>query len=111
MPELTRERKIILENTIRTFTSKRIAWTPEVRAFYVAELADTRAGLNTAFASSMGSGTAFADSGSSGRSGGMFGTGVTTQVTTRLSVGIDYDYEVWEHYDRHNLTGNVTVRW
>ena len=95
----------------KTFAVRSISLTPEVRAFYVAELADSQSGVYTAFASSFGSGTAFADSGNGGHSGGMFGTGVMAQITDRLSMGLDYDCEVWENYDRHNLIGNVTYRW
>lgn len=95
----------------KTFKYGSIAWTPELRAFYVSELGDTGSGLNTAFVASPGTGSVYADSGKSGRNGGMFGAGLNAQITNCLSVGIGYDYEVWENYDRHNLSGNVTLRW
>jgi len=95
----------------KTLTTHSISWTPEVRAFYVAELGDTRSGLDTAFVSSRRTGSALADSGNGGRSSATLGTGVMAQITNGLSMTLDYDYEIWEHYDRHNLVGNITYRW
>ena len=95
----------------RTHYGERIAVTPEVRAFYIAELADESAGVTTAFASSLGSGSVFADSGSGGHNGANFGTGVTATIRNSFTLGVDYDYEIWENYDRHNLVGSMTYRW
>ena len=95
----------------RTLYGQRIAATPEIRAFYIAEPADESAGVTTAFASSLGNSTAFADRGSGGHNGATLGTGVTATIKNSFSLGVDYDYEIWENYDRHNLVGSMTYRW
>ena len=81
----------------RTFCCGNVAVTHEVRAFYVAELADESASVATAFASSLGSGTTFADSGSGGHNGATLGAGVTAAISNRFTLGVDYDYEIWEN--------------
>lgn len=93
----------------RDFKGRRIVWTPEVRAYYVPELLDRMISVQTGFA---GTTTRFAaESGDWGRHSGRFGVGMGAALTDRLSVRVDYDYEVWNHTDMHNVGGNVTYRW
>jgi len=87
-----------------------ILWIPEVRAFYICELADTSARVWTSF-NEVRSVSFVADSGNWGRSSGRFGTGINAQFSDSLNFRVDYDYEVFEHTSTSALGATLGVRW
>ncbi len=89
---------------------QRMRFTPEFRLFYIPELAEDRINSVTAFATDP-TNAFVVDAGVNGRNGLRVGVGVTAEVTQRISLGIDYDAEIWNGYSRHDVGGNVTVRW
>ena len=90
-----------------------MSWTPEVRIFYVRELADDSARVRTSFDGvrdvSFG-----AESGKWGRDIGRIGTGLEMRLASRLNtvnVRIDYDYEVYNHTTADTFTATLGVSW
>lgn len=94
----------------RDFQGRRILWTSELRAFYVTEMGDDSASVRTAFHSVRDVGFS-ASSGSWGRSSGLFGVGVKGRLSDRLSLQIDYDYQLYEHTDMGELSVSANVNW
>ena len=89
---------------------QRMRFTPEFRMFYISEMGTSRINSQTAFASAPMN--AFAvDSGVNGRGGFHIGVGLTAEILPRLSLGIDYDGELWDGYQRHDVGANATIRW
>ena len=90
--------------------SHNIAWTPEVRAFYTAELADDSVRVRTAFDSNRN--VIFdAESGKWGRHSGRLGLGLGALVAHRLNVRLDYDFEMYNHTNVHVFMGAVGFQW
>ncbi|MCD8349761.1 MAG: autotransporter domain-containing protein [Planctomycetaceae bacterium] len=83
---------------------------PQVRAFYLAELADGDATSQTRFAAAPQYDFR-AKSGKWGRHTGRFGAGLEAEVRDRVSVRVDYDFEVGSRVRAHELMFNVAVRW
>jgi autotransporter-associated beta strand protein len=84
-------------------------WLPEARAFWVHEYAaDTRDITNTF----EGGGPAFLIRGSNlGRDWGLFGLGLSAQVSNAIRVGLHYDAWVTENGQAHGGWGQVQVSW
>ena len=85
-------------------------WRPEVRAFYIREVADASVRTRTSF-NEVREVPFFADSGKWGRNCGRFGTGLTVQMMDRLSFQIDYDYEVYEWTSASEFGMTLGVMW
>jgi len=90
-----------------------MVWTPEVRAFYVRELADDSARVRTSFDGvrevSFG-----AESGKWGQDSCRLGAGLEMRLTSRLNVvnvRIDYDYEVYNHTAADMFATTLGVSW
>jgi hypothetical protein len=87
-----------------------IKWTPEVRGFYVVELADDSAIVRTAFNSDRGV-SLFADSGAVGHHSFDFGLGFKGQITDRMYVRVDYDCEAYRHTTTNTVQAALGVSW
>ncbi len=83
---------------------------PQVRAFYQAELGEGDATSTTRFASAPRH-EFKAKSGKWGRHTGRFGVGVEAAVRDRVSLRLDYDYEVGSRVRSHEVLFNVAVKW
>ena len=94
----------------RDIRGKYLCWTPELRAYYVAEVCDDSVVAKTVFASVRSHGFN-ASSGKWGRNSGRFGAGLNGRITDRLSIRIDYDYEVYEHTDMNEFSVSTSVNW
>jgi len=102
--------RIVVAAKITTRTSKMnvtqsyarrsgIVWRPELRAFYVRELADDVMGAKTLSDVAMG------------RDSARLGTGLGAQLSDRLSVRVDYDYEVYRYAKTNEFGATVGVSW
>ncbi len=89
---------------------QRVRFTPEFRMFYIAEMAESRINSHTAFATDP-TNSFVVDSGVNGKNGFHVGVGLAAEILPRVSLGVDYDGEIWNGYSRHDVGGNVTVRW
>jgi len=91
-----------------------ITWTPELRAFYVRELADDSARVRTSF-DSVREVSFAAESGKWGRDSARLGAGLETCWVTghadRLSFRLDYDCELYKHTTTNTLAATVGVNW
>jgi outer membrane autotransporter protein len=95
----------------RSFASKHITWSPEFRAHYIREMADTTARVVTSF-DSVRSVTFQSGAGDLGRDIARFGLGLTaTGFANRLHARLDYDYEVYRHTAMGVLGATVGVKW
>jgi outer membrane autotransporter protein len=87
-----------------------IVWRPEVRAFYIREVADASVRARTSF-NNVHEVPFFADSGKWGRNCGRFGTGLNVQMMDWLSFRIDYDYELYEWTSASEFGITLGVIW
>ena len=92
------------------FWSGGIIWTPELRAFYIREMADASVRTGTSFATAPGI-PFYAESGKWGRNSGRFGAGMNAQLSNWLNFRVDYDYEVYDHTATNELSATLGVRW
>ena len=87
-----------------------IVWSPEVRAFYVREMADDSARARISFAGvrdvSFESG-----SGQWGRNSARLGIGLGAMVSSRLNARLDYDVEVYNHTTADTFSATLGVMW
>ncbi len=88
----------------------RMIWTPELRAFYIAELCDDSATVLTSY-NNVRDVRFSASSGSWGRHGGLFGAGLKAQLSDRVNFRLDYDHEIYENMDRGEFSVSVGVHW
>jgi len=87
-----------------------IVWRPEVRAFYIREVADAWVQANTSFHHVRE--VSFAtESGKWGRNCGRFGAGLHVQIMDKLSFRIDYDYEVYEWTSASEFGMTLGLMW
>jgi outer membrane autotransporter protein len=85
-------------------------WTPEVRAFYAREFGDDSTFVKTSFA--VVPDVVFnAGSGKWGRDSVRAGTGLGIQWGNRLGFRLDYDFEVHNHTNSHNLGAVLSFNW
>ena len=97
---------------IREFTFGRgIVFAPELRAFYIGELADTSAQVWTSFVGDRGRHRFAAGSGAWGRSTGRVGVGFVSRIGDRVSFRLDYDYETCQHMATHEFGTTLGVSW
>jgi len=94
----------------RDIVGGRMTWTPEARVFYVREMADASVRTGTSFAT-VSSVPFYAESGSWGCNSGRFGLGLNAQLSNRLNVRVDYDYEVYDHTTADAFTATLGVKW
>ena len=95
----------------RIFTGERgVVWMPEARMFYIRELADDSAGVQTAFVA-VPSAMFEADGGKWGRNSGRLGAGVNAQLSNRVNLRVDYDYEIYNYTSAHVATATLGVQW
>ena len=94
----------------RDILASSIIWTPEVRAYYIREFADTSVRAQTSFDGVRGVSFA-ADSGNWGRNSGRFGIGLNAQLSDRLNFRVDYDYEAFRHTATSELGATLGVSW
>jgi len=87
-----------------------VMWTPEVRAFYIREMADASVRTSTAFAGEAGV-PFYAESGNWGRNSGRFGVGLNAKLSDWLNFRVDYDYEVYDHTAASELGATLGVKW
>ena len=87
-----------------------VVWTPEARAFYVREFADASVRTSTSFASVSGV-PFYAESGNWGRNSVRFGAGLNAQLSDRLNLRADYDYEVYEHTSASWFGVTLGAKW
>ena len=87
-----------------------LIWRPEIRAFYVREMDGETAEVCTRF-SAVPETSFRAQSGQWGRNGGQFGIGLSANLDYRFSFGVNYDYEIWEQTNRHNIGVVLSARW
>lgn len=88
----------------------RIAWTPEFRAFYIAELADDESSVWTSFQGDRS--TAFrASSGSWGTSSGLFGVGLKAELSNCFHLRLDYNHQVYSHTDIGEFSVSAGFNW
>jgi outer membrane autotransporter protein len=86
-----------------------MVWTPEVRAFYICELADASVRVGTSFAAAPGV-PFYSESGDWGRNSGRFGAGLGVQLTDWLKFRVDYDHEVYTHTSANWFGTSLGVR-
>jgi len=94
----------------RNFYDGGLVWTPEVRAFYIREMADASVRTGTSFAAVSGV-PFYAESGKWGRDSGRLGAGLNVQLSNWLNFRVDYDYEVYNHTASQELGATLGVRW
>ena len=87
-----------------------IVWRPEVRAFYIREVADASIQADTSF-HKVREVPFVADSGKWGRNIGRFGAGLNAQLMDQLNFRIDYDYELYEYTSASAFGMTLGVRW
>jgi len=87
-----------------------IVWRPEVRAYYVREMADASVRSATSF-SVVRDVPFYAESGNWGRNSGRFGAGLNAQLSNWLSARVDYDYEVYDHTSTNAFAATLGVKW
>jgi uncharacterized protein with beta-barrel porin domain len=95
----------------RSFLSKHVVLTPELRAYYVREFADSSMWAVASF-DKVRSVSFLSESGDWGRDSGRFDVGLqASSFADRLHASIDYDYEVYRHTSTSVLGATVGVRW
>jgi len=87
-----------------------IVWRPEVRAFYIREVADASIQANTSFRN-VREVPFVADSGKWGRNIGRFGGGLNAQLMDQLNFRVDYDYELYEYTSASEFGMTLGVKW
>ncbi|MDR0870431.1 MAG: autotransporter domain-containing protein [Planctomycetaceae bacterium] len=92
------------------FDVQGVKFRPELRAYFLPDFGNTGVYGRTAFASAP-SNTFIMDSGARTRGGVRLGVGMQARLTDFINVGFDYDAEFWERYARHDLGGNISLRW
>ena len=88
---------------------QRVRFTPEFRMFYLGELAKSGASSYTAFAAEP-TNTFAVSSGVHGRQGLLVGVGVQAEFLPRVSLGVDYNGELWSGHSLHSIGGNAIIR-
>lgn len=94
----------------REFVLGGVTLRPEARAFYVAELGDTRSRVSTRFAAAPEVSFA-AKSADSGRHNGRFGLGLEAKIRDRARLRVDYDLELGRKSHVHEVTAGVGFEW
>lgn len=92
------------------FDLQGIELKPELRMFYVPEMGDKRIRGTTAFSADP-SNTFLVDTGVDSRNSFRIGVGSQAKVFERLSLGVDYDAEIWNKFSRHHIVGYLQVRY
>ena len=93
----------------RMFTdSRKVVWTPEIRAYYVHEWSDDRARAITSFAAVRDINFE-AHGGRWGRDSGRFGAGVGALLTEHINFRFDYDFEVFSNTSTNTFTTTLGV--
>jgi outer membrane autotransporter protein len=87
-----------------------VIWTPEVRTFYIREMADASAAVRTSF-DAVREVSFIAESGYWGRNSARLGGGLNAQIMSRLNFRIEYDYEVYAHTTISELSAALSVKW
>jgi outer membrane autotransporter protein len=87
-----------------------ILLTSEARMFYIREFVDDVARARTSF-DGVRSVSFLAEGGSQGRNSGRFGVGLNAQLSSRMSLRADYDYEVYDHTTANAFSTTLGVRW
>jgi outer membrane autotransporter protein len=90
--------------------SQGVVWTPEVRAFYIRELADDTARVRTSFDGVRGV-SFLADGGKWGRSSSRLGIGLNTQVLDWVDVRMDYDCDIYDHGTTNAFAATLRMYW
>ncbi|MCC8189835.1 MAG: autotransporter domain-containing protein, partial [Planctomycetes bacterium] len=85
-------------------------WRPEVRAYYTAELADDSSRVQTRFASAPDI-PFIAKTGSWGRHTGTFGAGLEGRIREKMTLRLDYEYEVARRAQAHELALTFALTW
>ena len=78
--------------------------------FYMRELADDAAWVRTSF-NNVGNVSFLAASGAQGRNSGRFGMGLNARLSDRMSLRMDYDYEVFDHTTANEFSTTFAVWW
>ena len=87
-----------------------IVWKPELRAFYVRECADDQMLAWVAYNDARNDRT-LTSSNNLGRNSGRFGAGLGAQLTERLDIRVDYDYELYRHTTASEFGVTVGAKW
>ena len=85
--------------------------TPEMRLFGVTEWVDRTVRRSAYFADARQAGRFFSEGGDWGRNGFLFGLGLTAQCGSRVTLGFNYDCEMWRSYNTHIGSAFLNYRW
>ena len=86
-----------------------VRFTPEFRMFYLGELAKSGARSHTAFMTDP-TNTFAVSSGVHGRNGLLVGVGLQAEFLPRVSLGVDYNGELWNGHSLHSVGGIAIIR-
>ncbi|MDR1270788.1 MAG: autotransporter domain-containing protein [Planctomycetaceae bacterium] len=95
----------------RDFVTQRTCWTPELHAFYIAELLDEHSRVWTTYHAVPDSRAFYADSGYWGHHSVRLGMGLRGTVTKQCDVQLNYDYEFYQRTNREELILSVLLYW
>ena len=90
-----------------SYDTQELSFTPEIRAFWVPQLADKSSNMMTSFAS--GSSEFLVDSGNFGGQHFRLGTGLTTKFNDTFSASVNYDAAIHSGQTRH--TAGLSMLW
>lgn len=94
----------------RKIRGQYVLWTPEVRAYYVAELCDKQAEVTTSYAK-FDQVKFQARSGSWGRHSARLGAGLGGRLSERFVLRADYDVELFEHVTMGEFSLSAGLTW